>query len=503
MANASKLFVNPHHKMGKINAEIQGHFAEHLGRCIYEGLYVGEDSDIPNTKGMRNDVVNALKEMKIPVLRWPGGCFADEYHWQDGIGPKEQRKKMVNTHWGGVIEDNSFGTHEFMELCRQLGCKAYINGNVGSGSVKEMSEWVEYLTFDGMSPMADLRAANGHPEPWVVDYFGVGNENWGCGGNMTPEYYGKLYRHYQTYIRNYNPEQKIYKVCCGASDDDYNWTRGVLSTTYYKAERQNGFMDGLSLHFYTMPGGWEDKKCATEFDESDWYKTLKRTMFMESLIAGHGAIMDEYDPDKKVGMIIDEWGTWWKVEDGTNPGFLYQQNTMRDALVAAINLNIFNKNCDRVKMANIAQTLNVLQAVILTDGAKMLLTPTYHVFNMQKHHQDAELLYSYVESKPVGLQDDYMIPNLQESASLGLDGKVHITLNNLSISDDYEIETQIADSQVKSVKATILTAPMTAHNTFDSPETVKPTEFTAFTITDNKVSFKIPGGSVMHLAVTI
>ena len=499
-----KLYVNPNYKKGHINKELQGHFSEHLGRCIYEGLYVGENSPIPNTNGMRNDVVNALKEMQIPVLRWPGGCFADEYHWMDGIGPKEKRKRMINTHWGGVVEDNSFGTHEFMELCRQLGCKTYINGNVGSGTVREMSEWVEYMTFEGVSPMAEMRKQNGHEEPYRVDYFGVGNENWGCGGNMNPEYYGNLYRHYQTYVRTYDSNKPIYKIACGANADDYNWTKGVLETTHKGGGAlSQGFMNGLSLHYYTVPNEWDHKGSATDFDEKEWYKTLKKTLFMEELIRQHGAIMDQYDKDKKIGLIVDEWGNWFDCEPGTNPGFLYQQNTMRDALVAGINLNIFNKHCDRVKMANIAQLVNVLQSVILTDGEKMLLTPTYHVFNMYKYHQDAELLDSYVETEEVGLEDAYKVPNLSESVSLGKDGKIHITMNNLDLEKDYEIEGVFTETALQNVKGTILTGAMQGHNTFDEPNKIHTESFKDCKIQDNKLVFTIPKCSVLHLELTV
>ncbi|MFT4145007.1 MAG: alpha-N-arabinofuranosidase [Mobilitalea sp.] len=499
-----RLNINTKRKLGQINKEIYGHFSEHLGRCIYEGLYVGDNSDIPNTNGMRNDVVAALKEIKIPVLRWPGGCFADEYHWRDGIGPKETRKRMINTHWGGVLEDNSFGTHEFMELCRQLECKAYINGNVGSGTVQEMSEWVEYLTFDGVSPMAELRAKNGHPEPWKVDYFAVGNENWGCGGNMTPEYYANEYRRYQTFVRNYNHEAPIYKVACGANVDDYEWTRAVLETTHKHAPAfLHGFMNGLSLHYYTHPEGWEVKGSATDFDEKVWYKTLSKTLYMETLINRHGAIMDQYDPEKVIGMIVDEWGTWFTCEPGTNPGFLYQQNTMRDALVAGINLNIFNKHCDRVKMANIAQIVNVLQAIILTEGEKMILTPTYHVFNLYKHHQDAELLESNLETQNIGLEEQFMVPNLHESVSVAKDGKVHITINNLSITEGYEVESSLLDSLVKSARGTILTGDMKDYNTFEEQNKVTTKEFKEFKIADNKVIFTIPACSVLHLELEV
>ena len=497
----AKLVIDNKKKVSHINPEIYGHFSEHLGRCIYEGLYVGENSDIPNVNGMRTDVVEALKEIKVPVLRWPGGCFADEYHWQDGIGPKETRKKMINTHWGGVVEDNSFGTHEYFELCRQLGCKTYINGNVGSGTVREMSEWVEYMTFEGISPMAEERRKNGHEEPWKVDYFGVGNENWGCGGNMRPSYYGDLYRRYQTYVRNYHKDHTISKICCGANVDDYEWTRGVLETTHDHAEEKfHGFMDGLSLHYYVHPEGWEIKGSATDFDEKTWYKTLAKTLYMEELIRMHSAIMDQYDPKKKLGLIVDEWGTWYTVEPGTNPGFLYQQNTMRDALVACLNLNIYNKHSDRVKMAAIAQMVNVLQSVILTEGPQMVKTPTWHVFDLFKEHQDAQLVESRIETEMIGEEEEWMVPNLSESASVSADGKLQITLGNLSVTEDYPVSTQITGYAGRKVSARILTGAMRDKNTFEAPDTVASREF-ELTIGNGNLEFTIPACSVLHITV--
>ncbi len=497
----AKLYINPNRKMGHINPELQGHFSEHLGRCIYEGLYVGKGSDIPNVNGMRTDVVEALKEMKIPVLRWPGGCFADEYHWKDGIGNKAKRKKMINTHWGGVVEDNSFGTHEFMELCRQLGCKPYVNGNVGSGTVQEMSEWVEYMTFDGVSPMADLRKANGDEKAWVVDYFGVGNENWGCGGNMLPEYYANEYRRYQTYVRNYNPDHKIFKVACGPNGDDYEWTDTVMKKCFENCGPNHGFMDGLSLHYYTVPGEWEHKGAATKFTEKEYYETLKKTLYMNELIERHLAIMDKYDKNHDVALIVDEWGTWFDVEPGTNPGFLYQQNTMRDAMVAALNLNIFNKHCDRVKMANIAQLVNVLQSVILTEGDKMVKTPTYQVFKMFSHHQDGQLVESFVETSEVGVEDENQIPNLSESVSIGKDGKLHITIANTALNVDYDINGIMIDAAPKNVKAEIIHGPMDAYNDFDNVEVVTIKEFNCIKIDNNDIVFTIPACSIVHIEV--
>ena len=499
----AKLTVNENKVCGTIEPELYGHFSEHLGRCIYEGLFVGEDSDIPNVNGMRSDVVEALKEIRVPVLRWPGGCFADEYHWRDGIGDRKKRKKMVNTHWGGVTEDNSFGTHEFMELCRQLGCKTYINGNVGSGSVQEMSEWVEYMTFGGQSPMSDLRRQNGHEEPWTVDYFGVGNENWGCGGNMTPAYYANEYRRYQTYVRHYDNAHPIKKIACGANAADYHWTDIVMKTCFEESPKEaHGFMDLLSLHYYTVPGEWSQKGAATEYSDDKWYLTMDKAYFMEELLTRHETIMDRYDPDRIVGLSVDEWGTWFDVEPGTNPGFLYQQSTVRDALVAGITLNILNKHCDRVKMANIAQMVNVLQAVILTDGDKMLKTPTWHVFNQYKHHQGGKLLESTLTDVGTEKGAGEKTPKLTESVS-EKDGIITITLSNLSLSDSESMEIVFTGDQKREVtEATIVSSKdVHDHNTFDQPETVKAVAFTDYKADGRSIRLNLPAASVVALRV--
>ncbi|MBN2617750.1 MAG: alpha-N-arabinofuranosidase [Spirochaetales bacterium] len=456
--------VSPKKRKSQIDKNIYGHFSEHLGRCIYEGIFVGESSSIPNHYGMRDDVVNALKKIKIPVLRWPGGCFADEYHWKDGIGKKEDRKKMINTHWGGVVEDNSFGTHEFMKLCEILGCEPYINGNVGSGTVQEMAEWVEYISFGGMSPMSNLRKENGQENPWKIKYWGIGNENWGCGGNMRVEYYSDLYRQFATYVRNFDGN-KIFKIACGPSDANYNWTKVLM-------ENAGNLTDGITLHYYTFTNGWNDKGFALVMNESDFYSTLQKTLVMDELVTKHSAIMDTYDPEKRVALIVDEWGTWFDVEPGTNPGFLYQQNTMRDALVAGINLNIFNKHSDRVRMANIAQMVNVLQSVILTEGEKMILTPTYHVFEMYSAHQDATLVESFIDSGTTGTKD-IVVPDVTESASVDALGNITMTFCNLDIHNEKEIETTLLDFNSTDITGEVLTGVMDAHNTFAKPTTVE------------------------------
>jgi alpha-N-arabinofuranosidase len=490
-----------------VNKNIYGHFAEHLGRGIYEGIWVGPDSPIPNTRGIRNDVVAALKELNIPVLRWPGGCFADEYHWKDGIGPRDKRPAMINTHWGGVVEDNSFGTHEFMDLVEQLGTDAYITGNVGSGTPQEMMEWVEYMTSDAISPMANLRRQNGREQPWRVPYFGVANEPWGCGGNMRPEYYADEYRRYNTFVKNYDRSKPIYRIAAGANAEDYKWTEVLMSV----AGRR---MDGLSLHYYTLPtGNWRTKGPATGFGEDQWFSTLQHTLRMDELITKHAAVMDKAEAEmkpgpfpgansKRIGLVVDEWGAWYDQEPGSKPGFLYQQSSLRDALVAALNFHIFHRHADRVMMANIAQTVNVLQAMILTDKEKMLRTPTYWVFEMFKVHQGGTFL-------PVELQSpDYVfgqekIPMVSASATRAADGSaVHLSLANTSPAQAVTLTAKLAGVAPKSVTGRVLTAPaMNAHNTFEAPNAVQPAAFDGAAIKGDRLEVKLPAKSVVVLAL--
>jgi alpha-N-arabinofuranosidase len=490
----SQLTIHADQPGGVINRNIYGQFSEHLGRCIYEGIWVGEDSPIPNTRGIRNDVVAALKKLDIPVLRWPGGCFADEYHWKDGIGPREKRPKMINTHWGGVVENNAFGTHEFFDLCDQLGCEPYICGNVGSGTPQEMMEWIEYITSDANSPMANLRHQNGREQPWRLKYFGVGNESWGCGGNMRPEFYADNYRRYNTFVKNY-PGNRILRFACGPNGADYNWTEVLMSM----AGRQ---MNGLSLHHYTISSGkWNNKGPATGFTEEQWHGTLRQTLRMDEMITKHAAIMDKHDPQKRVGLIVDEWGDWYDVEPGTNPGFLYQQNTLRDALVAGINFNIFHQHCDRVAMANIAQMVNVLQAMILTDKEKMILTPTYHVFEMYKVHQDATYLPVEIHT-PDYQYGTNTVPSIHASASRDKSGRIHLSLVNLDPHRTEQVTAQLAGATAKNVNGRVLTAPvMDAHNTFENPDAVKPAVFSTFTLKDEELSLTLPAKSVVVLEI--
>jgi alpha-N-arabinofuranosidase len=492
---ANTLTINADQGTHTIDAHIYGHFAEHLGRCIYEGFWVGEDSPIPNTRGIRNDVVEALKKLNIPNLRWPGGCFADEYHWMDGIGPREDRPSIVNTHWGGEVESNHFGTHEFFDLCEMLGAAPYICGNVGSGTVQEMAQWVEYCCHDGASPMANLRRKNGRETPWQLPYFGVGNESWGCGGNMRPEYYADEYRRYQTYVREY-AGQKPFKIACGANSADYEWTEVLM-------RRAGGFMDGLSLHFYTIPHTWKAKGSATDFDHADYFVTLFNCLKMDELIQRHGGIMDRYDPQKRVAMIVDEWGTWYDVEPGTNAGFLYQQNTLRDALVAGLTFNIFHAHADRVRMANIAQTVNVLQAMILTDGARMLLTPTYHVFEMYKVHQGGTMLPVHLQCEEYA-HGDKKIPAVSASASKDAQGRIHLSLCHTDPNQSATISCEVRGATASGVSGRVLTSgALNAHNTFENGDAIAPRELRGdeVKLEGERLAITLPPASVAVLTI--
>lgn len=484
--------IYPEQGKQQISKHIYGHFAEHLGTCIYGGLWVGPNSDIPNTKGYRNDVLEALKKLQIPNLRWPGGCFADEYHWMDGIGPYENRPKMVNNNWGGTIEDNSFGTHEFLNLCELLGTEPYISANVGSGTVEEMAKWVEYVNSDGDSPMARLRRENGRDKAWKVKFWGVGNESWGCGGSMRPEYYADLYRRYATYCRTYDGNH-LFKIASGASDYDYNWTEVLMKNV-------GGRMDGLSLHYYTVSGWSGSKGSATDFNKDDYYWTMGKCLEIEDVIEKHISIMDKYDREKKIGLMLDEWGTWWDEEPGTIQGHLFQQNTMRDAFVAALTLNLFHKHAERLKMANIAQIVNVLQSMILTNGSKMTLTPTYHIFEMFKVHQDATYLPMDLICEKVTVRDNREVPMISASASRDAKGAIHITLANVDIDKSNNLSINIDNTTIKNVSGRILTsASINDHNTFDNPEKVKPESFTGAKLEKGKLNVILPPKSIVVL----
>lgn len=490
--NEVTISLIPSEESPVIQKEIYGQFAEHLGTCIYGGLWVGEDSEIPNTRGYRTDVLEALKELHIPVLRWPGGCFADEYHWRDGVGPRQQRPRMVNSNWGGTIEDNSFGTHDFFDLCEILGCEPYLSGNVGSGTVEELAKWVEYITAED-GPMAQLRKENGREKPWKLKYLGVGNESWGCGGNFVPEYYANVYRRYQTYCRNFNGN-RLYKIASGASGNDYNWTEVMMHNA-------GNLMDGISLHYYTVLTWDGSKGSAIKFDTSDWYWTLAECLEIGNIVKTHCDIMDRYDPQKRVGLMVDEWGTWFDEEPGTISGHLFQQNTLRDAMVAALSLNTFHKFTDRVKMTNIAQIANVLQAMVLTRGDLMVLTPTYYLFKMYTPHQDARLIPTEIITPDITVRDGRHLPAVSCTAS-AKDGMTTVSLVNVDLENPATITVDLNGVSAGHVEGEILTASnMNDYNDFGKPETValKPFDTANCRVNGDKLTLTIPAKSIVTL----
>jgi alpha-N-arabinofuranosidase len=480
----------------KINKEIYGQFAEHLGTCIYGGLWVGENSPIPNTNGYRNDVLQALKDLKVPVLRWPGGCFADDYHWMDGIGPRDQRPSLRNNNWGGTIEDNSFGTHEFLNLCELLGCEPYISGNVGSGTVKEMAQWIEYMTSDGDTPMARLRRKNGREKPWKVKYFGIGNEAWGCGGNMTPQYYSDLFRRYNTYLRDYS-QNRLFRIASGASAGDTTWTRVLMQNIGSR-------MQGISLHYYAVRD-WKKHGSATRFTTEEYYNTLYTALQMDDIVKNHIKVMDAIDPDERVKLMVDEWGTWWDEEPSTIPGHLYQQNCLRDAMVAALTLNIFHKYTHRVKMANIAQVVNVLQSMILTDTkgtGHMVLTPTYYIFKMYQPFQEATYLPTDLQTETFNHENGHEpIPEVSISAAKATDGSIVVALANVMVDKKQDVAITLdGASKLKTVSGEILTAKnLNDYNDFEHPNTIATTAFKDAKVKGNKLSVKLPAKSVVVL----
>jgi len=492
----SQIRVVLHTDQGKdtVSRYIYGSFSEHLGHCIYGGYYVGEGNKaIPNTRGIRKDVVEALKKMRIPVLRWPGGCFADTYHWKDGVGPKNERPTMVNQWWGGVTEDNSFGTHEFMDLCEQLGTEPYISGNVGSGTVQELAQWVQYVNFAGTSPMSQLRARNGHEKPWHVQFWGLGNEAWGCGGNMKAEYYANIYRTYATFMPGGGGNGKLFRIASGANSDDFHWTEVLM-------HELGDMVEGLGLHFYSVID-WNNKGSATEFTEQQYFATLQQALRMEILVQKHSAIMDKYDPLKHVALCVDEWGGWYDVEPGTNGAFLFQQNTMRDAMIAGVTLNIFNNHCDRVRMANLAQTVNVLQAVVLTDGEKMIVTPTYHVMEMYAVHHDAVMLPVEVPLSPYMFGKD-TLSAISVSASRDREGVTHVSLVNIDHRQSRDVLLDAKGMSWKSVSGRILASKAVQdHNTFAEPERVHPVVFKEFSREGDLLRVSLPPCAVVVLAL--
>jgi alpha-N-arabinofuranosidase len=502
LAQKIEISVDLSHPTYKIDRNLFGQFAEHLGHGIYEGIWVGPDSPIPNTRGIRNDVVAALKALHVPNVRWPGGCFADEYHWRKGIGP--QRAVTLNPNWGGVIEPNTFGTYEFMEFLEQIGSLAYISVNVGSGTPREAAEWLEYLTAAQPTTLQKERATNGHPEAYVIPFLGIGNESWDCGGNMSADYYLQQYKIYSRFVRNYNPDQrennKMFKIAVGPGGGEARWSEWTETIMRgYQHHTWSWEMNGLSMHNYTVVK-WPPAYKSVGFGEKEYAEILKSTLEMDDLIKKHSAIMDKYDPQKEVALVVDEWGSWYAPLPGSNPGFLVQQNSVRDAILAALNLNIFARHGDRVRMANIAQMINVLQAMIITNQEKMALTPTYYVFKMYVPFQDAIFIPVTFDAGTYSL-GDVKLPRVDAIAAKDKSGKLWLELTNVDPNQPADIELNIPGVHAKSASGETLTAPrVDSVNTFETPNMVAPKPIFA-AMQNGKLALQLAPKSVTVISV--
>ncbi|KLE35953.1 alpha-N-arabinofuranosidase [Aurantiacibacter luteus] len=485
--------VNANDPQPAYDKRIFGQFAEHLGTGIEDGIWVGRDSAIPNENGVRTDVLEALRAINVPVVRWPGGCFADEYHWREGIGEQEGRAVRINTHWGYVTEENRFGTHEFMDFAEALGAEPYVSGNIGSAPPFEMAEWVEYMTTPIGSSLARERAANGRDRPWNLTMFGLGNELWGCGGNMRPEYAADLTRRYSTFVK-VPSGQSVMRIASGANDMDLNWTDVMM-------ERAGNMFDGIGVHYYTIPYDWGHKGSAIGFDEDQWARTLVKTTHMDELITAHSEVMDRHDPNRRVALLIDEWGTWYDQDPDTHPGFLRQQNSLRDALVTSLNFDIFARHTERVRGANIAQMVNVLQAMMFTDGPDMVLTPTYHVFDLYQGYMDGTVYPVEVES-PTYSVNEWSMDEVSASSVRGTDGVLRIGLTNVNPHDAEEVTIELDGATGSAVTGRMVTAAaMDAHNTFDQPNNVTVQTFTGARIDGDTIRLSLPAKSVVMLEV--
>jgi alpha-N-arabinofuranosidase len=500
--SAARISVDTERSGPTIDPNIYGQFVEHLGRGVYEGIWVGPDSSVPNVRGIRSDVVAALRRVRVPVIRWPGGCFADGYHWADGIGPAAQRPRGLNAAWDKSPETNAFGTHEYMDFLDQIGAKAFVSINVGSGSVREADDWMRYMTAPADSQPGQARAANGHAAPWAVPFIGVGNESWGCGGNMTADTYATAFRHYAAFLRNYSGE-RAKLIAVGADTDDYDWTDRVMKEAMkwrpnptplaYTTDRP--LLWGLSLHFYSFAGNdWRNKGRNIGFGTDQWATALARANLTDELIRRHAAIMDRYDPEKRVAIAVDEWGAWFDSEKDA-PSQLYLESTLRDAVIAGLSLNIFNRHADRVKMANVAQMVNVIQSLILTDGAKMVVTPTYHVFDMFKVHQGATLVPVDVQA-PDYVEGAIRLPGLSVSGSKDGTGTLHLTIVNLDPTQQRSVTVALKGGNWRKASAQTLTADrIDTRIRFDAPDPFVPKTLRVH-LASGELSLAVPSKSV-------
>jgi len=479
--------------LGTISPNLYGHFAEHLGGVIYDGIWVGPNSKVPNIDGLRKDLVEQMRKIKAPVVRYPGGCFADSYDWRDGIGPADKRPRRSN-FWGDIesptspashkYEPNQFGTNEFVHFCKLIGSEPYLAANVRSLPAEEFYRWVEYCNAPaGSTTLADTRAAAGYADPFHVRYWGVGNESWGCGGNFTPQEYAVEFRRFTTWVPRFKEDLAF--IASGPNDQSWDWTRGFLEEIVRKGPEQLRSIYGLALHYYAWnlsrgrTKDWiEGKGDALKFDAVDWYELLREGEVMESLIDGHWQVMGEIDRQHHVKLVIDEWGPWYKPGGEATPGNILEQTpTLRDAIFSAMTLDIFHRHPEKIAMANCAQLINCLNSLYLAHEDQFCVTPVGHVFDMYSAHQGSQSLRTIFSAPRVNYDRDGKQASfwgLKGSASLD-NKELVLTVVNPSVGEPREAEIAIRDASVRSATATVLThSDMHAHNSFKERETVHP-----------------------------
>ena len=507
MQSVQRVVVVPGEVVGEINPYLHGHFAEHLGELVYPGICVPEDGAIPNTAGIRDDVAAALRPLGIPVLRWPGGCFADDYHWRDGIGPLDRRPLRLNRHWGMTAESGAFGTHEFVRFCRTIGAEPYFAANVGSGTPGELRDWVEYCNFAGSSSLADERRRNGAGEPFGVRFWGIGNENWGCGGNLGPEHYAEEFCRFRGYASDYSGT-RVQGIACGQNNADWEWTRRFFEHVHHSHGNRLRLVQGYAAHYYCGTAG-----TATEYTDAQWLELLARAFAVEGVVTGCRELMDEHDPERKIPLLLDEWGAWHPVEAGKPERGLYQQNTMRDACVAALTLDLFHAHADKLLMANIAQLINVLQALLLVEEDRCVRTPTYHVFDLYRPHKGASAVRLETFAEPVtdgGSSADwcrgrylhrgpFALRAVQGSASMREDA-LCVTAVNTHPTEPVDLDVELHGARWGEVEAVTLgTGDIRGYNTFDDPERVRLGEATTIQASDGRVRSMMPPGAILRL----
>ena len=516
----SRIEILLNEPLGTISSDIYGHFVEHLGGVVYDGIWVGENSKVPNINGIRKELIDEMKKIKAPVVRYPGGCFADSYDWQDGIGPADKRPRRTN-FWEGVesasgpashkYETNRFGTNEFVQFCKLIGAEPYLAANVRSLNAKDFYRWVEYCNSPaGSTTLADQRAAAGFSEPFHVRYWGVGNESWGCGGNFTPQEYAVEFRRFVTWVPGFG--ENLSFIASGASDDQWSWTRGFLEEMLHRGPEQLKSVYGMGLHYYTWnlsrgrTRDWnEGKGDALKFDVVDWYELLREADVMESLVNGHWQVLGEYDRQHQIKLIVDEWGAWYKPGSEMTPGDILEQTpTLRDALLSGLTLDTFNRHPEKVAMANSAQLINCLNSLYLAHEDKFCITPIGHVFGMYAAHQGGQSLRTIFSAPNVNYDRDgkpATFWGLKGSASLH-DKELVLTVVNPHVSEGREAEVGIRGASVKSGSVTTLShTDIHAHNSFDQREVVKPQ--TKSLDIKGPVRFSFPAASVTKLTLSL